>query len=97
MGEGLGATRACRRSSNPASGGENLFVESINGSVARRAVDTEEFATLLEADAWGIEYDTYRPQSSLGGLAPAKYAEWWTIKPAETLIAVGLHNGVSSL
>jgi hypothetical protein len=37
-------------------------------------LNTEEFATLLEAqilaEAWRIEYNTYRPHSSLGGLTP---------------------------
>jgi putative transposase len=39
----------------------------------------EAFATLLEAqvvtEGWRIEYNTTRPHSSLGWLAPAAYAE----------------------
>ncbi len=46
-------------------------------------LNTEEFATLLEAqilvEDWRIEYNTYRPHSSLAGLTPAEYAEAWTI------------------
>ncbi len=46
-------------------------------------LNTEEFATLLEAqilvEGWRIEYNTYRLHSSLGGLTPAEYAEAWTI------------------
>ncbi len=45
--------------------------------------ELEEFTSLLEAqvlaEAWRIEYNTYRPHSSLGGLTPAEYAERWTI------------------
>jgi transposase InsO family protein len=66
----------------PGSPWENPFVESFNGRVRDELLNLEEFATLLEAqvlvDAWRIEYNTYRPHSSLGGLTPAKYAERWT-------------------
>ena len=46
-------------------------------------MNIEEFASLLEAqvlvEAWRIEYNTYRPHSSLDGLTPAEYAEHSTI------------------
>ena len=67
----------------PGSPWENPFIESFNGRVRDELLNTEEFATLLEAqvlaEAWRIEYNTYRPHSSLGGLTPAEYAERWTI------------------
>ena len=63
----------------PGSPWENPFVESFNGRVRDELLNLEEFASLLEAqvvvEAWRIEYNTYRPHSSLGGLTPAEYAE----------------------
>jgi transposase InsO family protein len=39
--------------------------------------------SLLEAqvviEAWRVEYNTYRPHSSLGGLTPAEHAQQRTI------------------
>ena len=67
----------------PGSPWENPFVESFNGRVRDELLNTEEFATLLEAqvlvEAWRIEYNTYRPHSSLGGLTPAEFTKKWTI------------------
>jgi transposase InsO family protein len=61
---------------------ENPFVESFNGRVRDELLNVEEFATLLEAqvvvEAWRIEYNTYRPHSSLGGLTPAECRKKWT-------------------
>ena len=41
----------------------------------------DEFGSLLEAqvivEAWRMEYNTYRPHGSLGGLTPAEYATKW--------------------
>jgi putative transposase len=66
----------------PGSPWQNPFVESFNGRVRDELLNLEEFATLLEAralvQAWRIEYNTYRPHSSLDGLTPAEYAERWT-------------------
>ena len=48
------------------------FVESFNGRVRDELLNIEEFVTLLQAqvviEAWRVEYNTYRPHSSLGGL-----------------------------
>ena len=50
----------------------------------------EQFDSLLEAQVlledWRIEYNTKRPHSSLGWLAPAAYAERWEAQ---------LHAGLS--
>jgi putative transposase len=71
----------------PGSPWENPFVESFNDRVRDELLNTEEFATLLEAqvlaEAWRIEYNTYRPHSTLGGFTPAEYAERWTINQPE--------------
>ena len=62
---------------------ENPFVESFNGRVRDELLNVEAFGTLFEAqvltEAWRVEYNTYRPHSSLGGLTPAEYTERWTI------------------
>jgi putative transposase len=67
----------------PGSPWENPFVESFNSRARDELFNVEEFATLLEAqvvvEAWRIEYNTYRPYSSLGDLTPAEYAASWTI------------------
>ena len=47
----------------------------------RDVTAVEQFDSLLEAQVliedWRIEYNTKRPHSSLGWLAPAAYAERW--------------------
>ena len=58
---------------------ENPYVESFNGRLRDEFVALEQFDSLLEAQVliedWRIEYNTKRPHSSLGWLAPAAYAE----------------------
>ena len=67
----------------PGSPWENPFVESFNGRTRDELLNIEEFGSLLEAqvviEAWRVEYNTYRPHSSLDGLTPAEYTEQWTI------------------
>ena len=60
---------------------ENPYVESFNGRLRDEFLAVEQFDSLLEAQVliedWRIEYNTKRPHSSLGWLAPAAYAERW--------------------
>ena len=60
---------------------ENPYVESFNGRLRDELLAVEQFDTLLEAQVliedWRIEYNTSRPHSSLGWLAPATYAGRW--------------------
>lgn len=60
---------------------ENPYVESFNGRLRDELLAVEQFDTLLEAQVliedWRIEYNTRRPHSSLGWLAPATYADRW--------------------
>jgi putative transposase len=60
---------------------ENPFVESFNGRLRDEFLAVEQLDTLLEAQVliadWRIEYNTRRPHSSLGWLAPAIYAARW--------------------
>jgi putative transposase len=61
---------------------ENPFVESFNGRARDELLNIEEFATLREArvivEAWRMEYNSYRPHSSLGGLTPIEFKSRWT-------------------
>jgi putative transposase len=60
---------------------ENPFVESFNGRFRDECLNVEEFFDLPEAqlvvEQWRIEYNTFRPHSSLGGLTPAEFAAKW--------------------
>ena len=65
----------------PGSPWENPFIESFNGKLRDELLNVEAFETLLEAQVlaedFRIEYNTYRPHSSLGGLTPFEFAERW--------------------
>ncbi len=73
----------------PGSPWENPYVESFNGRARDELLNVEEFGSLHEAqvivEAWRIEYNTYRPHGSLGGLTPAEYAINWTTQPQPAL------------
>jgi putative transposase len=73
----------------PGSPWENPYIESFNGRSRDELLNVEEFGSLLEArvivEAWRIEYNTYRPHGSLGGLTPAEYAINWTTEPLPAL------------
>jgi len=62
---------------DPGSPWQNAYVESFNGRVRDELLNIEEFGSLMEArvivEAWRIEYNTYRPHSSIGGLTPAEF------------------------
>ena len=70
----------------PGSPWENPFVESFNGKLRDELLDAEIFETLLEAQVlaedFRVDYNTYRPHSSLGYLAPARFAEQWFVNEA---------------
>jgi putative transposase len=65
----------------PGSPWENPFIESFNGKLRDELLNVEAFESLLEAqmlaEDFRIEYNTYRPHSSLGGLTPFEFAEQW--------------------
>jgi putative transposase len=65
----------------PGSPWENPFIESFNGKLRDELLNVEAFETLLEAQVlaedFRIEYNNYRPHSSLGGLTPFEFAEQW--------------------
>jgi len=67
---------------DPGSPWENPFIESFNGRVRDELLNITEFGSLTEARVligdWRIEYNTWRPHGSLGGLTPDEYAAKWT-------------------
>ena len=70
----------------PGSPWENPFIESFNGKLRDELLDCEIFESLLEAQVlaedFRMDYNTYRPHSSLGYLAPIKFAEQWRVNEA---------------
>lgn len=57
---------------------QNAFVESFNGRLRDECLNEHVFRSLSQArgivEAWRIDYNTVRPHSSLGGLAPSVFA-----------------------
>ena len=79
---------------------ENPFVESFNGRARDELFNIEEFTSLTEAsivvEAWRVEYNTWRPHSSLGGLTPAEFKQRWIEQINRMFIAGGTSIGVPS-
>jgi putative transposase len=63
---------------NPGRPMENAFVESFQGYLRDECLNLQWFQTLGDArdkiERWKIEYNTERPHSSLGGMAPYEFA-----------------------
>ncbi|WP_282096843.1 IS3 family transposase [Epibacterium ulvae] len=57
---------------------QNAFIESFNGRLRDECLNEHIFGNLAEArkiiENWRIDYNTQRPHTSLGGLAPTVYA-----------------------
>ncbi len=62
----------------PGSPWENGYVESFNSKFRDELLDRELFLHIVElryiADRWRMDYNHYRPHSSLGYMAPAAFA-----------------------
>jgi putative transposase len=69
---------------------ENAYIESFNGKLRDECLNENWFITLKDAretiEAWRIDYNEFRPHSSLGDLSPAEYVN----KTEKTLIHSGL-------
>ena len=56
----------------------NAFIESFNGSFRDECLETNWFLSLENAknklEAWRLDYNGYRPHSSLGQLTPKEFA-----------------------
>ena len=62
----------------PGSPWENGYIESFNGKLRDELLDRELFLSINElryvVDRWRMDYNHYRPHSSLGYMAPAAFA-----------------------
>lgn len=60
---------------------ENGYVESFNSRFRQELLDRELFLGLEDArwcvDRWRLDYNHYRPHSSLGYVPPAEFAARW--------------------
>ena len=58
---------------------ENAFAESFNGRLRDECLNTNWFLSVKHArdviESWRKDYNTVRPHSSLGGLAPREFIE----------------------
>ena len=67
---------------DPGRAWQNPFVESFHSRMRDELLNVEEFYSLAEARVvigdWREDYNTRRPHSSLGMLAPAAFAAAWT-------------------
>ena len=58
---------------------QNAFIESFNGRLRDELLNETLFGSLAHVRAvlavWRLDYNTIRPHSSLGNLAPADYAK----------------------
>ncbi len=63
--------------SRPGKPTDNPFIESFNGSFRDECLNMHWFLSLEDAgekmEAWRVEYNSYRPHSSLGGLTPDEF------------------------
>jgi putative transposase len=65
--------------SRPGTPTDNAFIESFNGSFRDECLNTNWFLSLSDAaekiEAWRLEYNQFRPHSSLKGLTPCQMEE----------------------
>lgn len=58
---------------------ENAYIESFNGKFRDECLNEHWFLSLRQAksliEAWRVEYNTERPHSALGYLAPTQFAK----------------------
>lgn len=65
--------------SRPGKPTDNPFIESFNGSFRDECLNTNWFLSLEDArakiEAWRIDYNEYRPHSSLANLTPKEFCQ----------------------
>lgn len=69
---------------------QNAFVESFNGRLRDECLNEHLFDGLGDArrmiEAWRIDYNTVRPHTSLGGLAPLTFVQQLRARPYRPII-----------
>ena len=65
--------------SRPGKPTDNAFIESFNGSLRDECLNTHWFLSLDDAkqkiETWRVDYNTYRPHSSLDNLCPSEFVQ----------------------
>jgi putative transposase len=65
--------------SRPGKPTDNPYIESFNGSFRDECLNCHWFLSLSDAqekiEAWRVDYNEFRPHSSLGNLTPRQYCE----------------------
>ena len=65
--------------SRPGKPTDNPFIESFNGSLRDECLNSHWFLSLEDArekiESWRVDYNSYRPHSSLGNLTPNEFTE----------------------
>ena len=69
---------------------ENAFIESFNGKLRDECLNTNTFLSIDDArqkiETWRRDYNTYRPHSAIGNLAPEEFARQQKTGPKEPKI-----------
>lgn len=64
--------------SRPGKPVDNAFIESFNGSLRDECLNTNWFLSIEDAknklEVWRMDYNEYRPHSSLGNMTPSDFA-----------------------
>jgi putative transposase len=67
--------------SRPGTPTDNPFIEAFNGRFRQACLEQNWFASFDDAriisETWRKDYNTVRPHTALGHLAPAAYKEQW--------------------
>jgi len=71
--------------SRPGKPTDNPYIESFNGSFRDECLNTNWFLSLEDAiekiEEWRIEYNCFRPHSSIGGMTPEEVMKQYLKKP----------------
>ena len=70
--------------SRPGKPVDNAFIESFNGSLRDECLNTNWFLSIEDAqdklEAWRVDYNEYRPHSSLDNMTPEAFARSMTVE-----------------
>ena len=81
--------------SRPGKPTDNALVESFNGTLRDECLNINWFLSMEDArekiERWRVDYNEFRPHSSLGDLTPQQFAEQNTTRPQrqESLLLAG--------